>query len=289
MTAELTRQRLLLHADLISEGVISIDEYGIASMADRSQASSRSISKHIANKLGAQPGSNKLKGQTLGQKFESSVADFLSKTMPLLESIRPGSWRVECVGGSRSVDHLAQYEPYRHLDNLALAIKKDRMLQAAVGNLYSVSPDILILRSPESDEKINCNLPVVDNLSANLSTMRAKNYKTPVDLVHAVVSCKFTMRSDRAQNSRSEALSVIRNRKGRAPHIVVVTAEPSPSRLASLALGTGDIDTLYHIALPELLDAVDLLKNDEAKEMTKVLVEGQRIRDIADLPLDLCV
>ncbi len=37
--------------------------------------------------------------------------------------------------------------------------------------------------------------------------------------------------SDRAQNTRSEALNLIRNRKGRLPHIVVVTEEPSPSRL----------------------------------------------------------
>ena len=44
--------------------------------------------------------------------------------------------------------------------------------------------------------------------------------------------------------------------KRRVPHIMVVTAEPSPSRIASLALGTGDIDCVYHFALYELLDAV---------------------------------
>ena len=38
--------------------------------------------------------------------------------------------------------------------------------------------------------------------------------------------------------------SMIRNRKGHLPHIVVVTAEPMPNRLASLALGTGDIDCI---------------------------------------------
>lgn len=31
---------------------------------------------------------------------------------------------------------------------------------------------------------------------------------------HASISAKFTMRSDRAQNSRTEALNLIRNRKG---------------------------------------------------------------------------
>jgi hypothetical protein len=36
-----------------------------------------------------------------------------------------------------------------------------------------------------------------------------------------------------------------------------VTAEPLPSRIASLALGTGDVDCIYHAALYELVDAVE--------------------------------
>lgn len=82
---------------------------------------------------------------------------------------------------------------------------------------------------------------------------------------------------------------MLRNRKGRAPHIVVVTAEPTPSRLASLALGTGALDMVYHFALQELVEAVDELGNDEAKALLVSLIEGQRLRDISDLPLDLAV
>ena len=95
------------------------------------------------------------------------------------------------------------------------------------------------------------------------------------------------MRSDRAQNTRSEALNLIRNRKGRAPHIVAVTGEPTPSRIASIALGTGDIDCVYHFALPELERAIERCDNDEAKTMLEILIQGDRLRDIADLPLDL--
>ena len=82
---------------------------------------------------------------------------------------------------------------------------------------------------------------------------------------------------------------MIRNRKGRAPHIVVVTAEPTPSRLASLALGTGDLDMVYHFALPELVEGVQRCGNDEAESMLDILLDGKRLRDIADLPLDLAV
>lgn len=49
-------------------------------------------------------------------------------------------------------------------------------------------------------------------------------------ILRASVSAKYTMRSDRAQNSRTEALNLIYNRKGHLPHIVVATAEPMPNR-----------------------------------------------------------
>ena len=98
------------------------------------------------------------------------------------------------------------------------------------------------------------------------------------------------MRSDRAQNSRTEALGLIRNRKGHLPHIVVVTGEPLPARIASLALGTGDIDCVYHIALYELLDAVGKCSSrsrDEAMVLLNNMIDGKRLKDISDLPLDL--
>ena len=97
------------------------------------------------------------------------------------------------------------------------------------------------------------------------------------------------MRSDRAQNSRTEALNLIRNRKGHLPHIVVVTAEPMPNRLASLALGTGDIDCVYHFALHELITAVKDIGSEDSIETLETLVKGKRLKDISDLPLDLSV
>ena len=111
-----------------------------------------------------------------------------------------------------------------------------------------------------------------------MADLRKKNGGKPI--LHASVSAKWTMRSDRAQNSRTEALNLIRNRKGHLPHIVVVTGEPLPSRLASLALGTGDIDCVYHFALYELLDAVrdyDSHEREDIIETLENLVEGKRL------------
>ena len=69
----------------------------------------------------------------------------------------------------------------------------------------------------------------------------------------------------------------------------MVTAEPLPSRLASLALGTGDIDCVYHFALPELREAVEASGAEDSIEMLRILIEGKRMKDISDLPLDLAV
>lgn len=140
------------------------------------------------------------------------------------------------------------------------------------------------------DAEINADAVYVDETVATMASLRKQNGGKP--LLHASISAKWTMRSDRAQNSRTEALNLIRNRKGHLPHIVVVTGEPLPSRLASLALGTGDLDCVYHYALYELLDAVKEYGangREDIIETLENLIDGKRLKDISDLPLDLSV
>ena len=101
------------------------------------------------------------------------------------------------------------------------------------------------------------------------------------------------MRSDRSQNTRTEALNLIRNRKGKTPQIAVVAFEPMPSRLQSIAMGTGDVDCTYHAALYELIEAATEFAagnpRDSQAEILNDLVAGRRLRDISDLPLDLAI
>jgi hypothetical protein len=143
------------------------------------------------------------------------------------------------------------------------------------------------VRGLESDTSINRPEVLVDDDVSRLAALREANGGHP--LLHASISCKWTLRSDRAQNARSEALNLIRNRKGRLPHVVVVTGEPLPSRLSSIALGTGDIDCVYHFALPELVAAVEEIGHGDTLESLNVMINGKRLKDISDLPLDLAV
>jgi hypothetical protein len=273
------------HRRLLEDGVLTIDTNGVPSNADKSSRLSIAIAKGIADKLQADVQS-KILGQTSGALFEGINMAFLEETFPFLQNLRPGKWHVEKLG-NRNPIKTSSFAQYEHLDYLSTLTKADPKLAASLGNDYMVAPDVVIYRETEPDEVINQDEVIVDDLFCLHADLRKKNGGLP--LLHASVSAKWTIRSDRAQNSRTEALGLVRNRKGRLPHIVVVTAEPLPSRLASLALGTGDIDCVYHFALPELVETVSDLQAEDAREMLDILIGGKRLKDISDLPLDLAI
>lgn len=284
--ALIAKARRQFHEALISSFVLSISEEGVSSNADRANAPSLEIARRIAVSLGAATHA-KLPAQTSGTLFEGAVTDFLKNTFPKLQHLRPGKWDVFNLGNNSELS-TSSFAQYAHLSYLAEVMRRERELSTVLGNDYFVAPDIVIARQLCSDDEINAPALYVDASVCTKADLRAVNGGLP--LLHASVSAKWTMRSDRAQNSRTEALNLIRNRKGHLPHIVVVTGEPLPSRLASLALGTGDIDCVYHFALPELLAAVrDYATNgrEDIVEQVETLVRGKRLKDISDLPLDL--
>ena len=281
------KARADFHRRLVKDGILSLDENGVASNADSGNAPSREVAARIARELGAVR-RGKQKGQSSGAGFEDAVCGFIRGTFPELQNIRPGAWNVIRLG-NRSKVKTASFAQYEHLFYLAQAIQRDPGLLAALGNDYLVAPDVIVSRELCEDSEINSDAFVVDDNVARKSDLRKKNGGKP--LLHASISAKWTMRSDRAQNSRTEALNLMRDRKGRLPHIVVVTGEPLPSRIASLALGTGDIDCVYHFALYELEKAVREYGCEERQdivEQLEAMIAGKRLKDISDLPLDLC-
>jgi hypothetical protein len=105
--------------------------------------------------------------------------------------------------------------------------------------------------------------------------------------LHAAISCKWTIRSDRVQNVRHEFATLVRNRRGRLPHLVLVTAEPLPSRLISIARGTGEVDTVYHLLHDELDAAVRKVATLAQQEHWAELLEQRRVKPYAALARDL--
>lgn len=279
------RERARFHAGLLSAGILTINDKDIASNADSGSRASMAYALHVARALHSETVGERLAGQTSGGHFEAACTEFIRATFSQLGHLRPGKWTVQKVGGRGEAAGVARFEQYAHLVELNKAIKTNRSLQSVLGNGYAIAPDIVVYRDPVDDDTINRDQVLVDDTVAERASLRARFQPDPI--LHAVVSCKWTLRSDRAQNARSEALNLIRNRKGRLPHAVVVTAEPTPARISSLALGTGDIDCVYHFALSELVDAVAADGGGDTAELLDTMISGKRLKDIADLPLDL--
>lgn len=278
-------ERKRYHERLLQTGTLAINANGVATNADKDSVISVMIAKGIAEQLMAET-NERVAGQTAGASFEMLTMEFVKRTFPQLQHLRPGNWEVLKLG-NRSRTKTSTFAQYEHLAYLTELTKANRKLSSMIGNDYMVAPDIVVYRNLCSDEEINATEPIVNDTVCRYADLREKNGGKAI--LHASVSAKWTMRSDRAQNSRTEALNLIRNRKGHLPHIVVVTGEPLPSRIASLALGTGDIDCVYHFALPELIASVNSTERADVIETLKTLVEGKRLKDISDLPLDLSV
>ncbi len=285
MESLLATERRKYHHALLENGILTIDNAGIPSNADKSSKLSVAIATGIARTLMAET-AEKAVGQTSGAKFELVNMEFLLCTFPKLQNIRPGNWHIVKLGNRNSI-RASSFAQYEHLEYLSKLTEADARLAASMGNDYMVAPDVVIYRDAVEDSEINASCIIVDDAIARMAYLRKKNGGLPI--LHASISAKWTMRSDRAQNSRTEALGLIRNRKGNLPHIVVVTGEPLPSRLASLALGTGDIDCMYHFALYELVAAVQATGAEDSIELLDALIQGKRLKDISDLPLDLAV
>ena len=273
--------RVRLHDALTKDTLVFVGSENIPTIADKDNRLSVNIATALAVSLGAVKSRSRPAGQTLGTRFEQHCQAFLAETFTLLDHLRPGKWR---VGSGSSI---AQFAQYAHLLAIDKVLNENPGLKASLGGDYIIKPDIVIGRMPEEDSVINNRKIIVDDSSANYAVLRKKSGAG--EMLHASVSCKWTIRSDRVQNARAEALNLIRNRKGHLPHVVAVTAEPLPSRLASLCYGTGDLNCVYHIALPELISAVTKCGAEDALSTLTELVQGGRLKDISDLPLDLAV
>lgn len=183
-----------------------------------------------------------------GRPLEVAVAYVLRQKLPQLAPHR--EWVVP-TKEVRITDYL-QYEHLLEVDRLA----DEPALRVTLGRDYMIKPDVCV------------------GLAVGLGT----------PFLQAAVSCKWTIRSDRVQNIRHENNQMIRHRRARLPHLVTVTAEPLPTRLSSIARGTGEVDAVYHIAFQELQAAVWSTANIEQRNAWDEAVGQGRLLDFDALP-----
>lgn len=213
--------------------------------ADSDSNTSKLLAKHVLEALGVEP--DVVLPDTpdsLGPALEHAVCDHLRTTLPAVSPEQ--TWHVD---HKKKVADFAQYE---HLDRVAAAVRENATLRVDLGRDYLIKPDVTVgITRPATEIAIRPHL-------------------------HAAVSCKWTIRSDRVQNVRHEFLQMIRHRRGRLPHLVVVTAEPMPSRIASIARGTGEADAIYHIAFEPLKTAVaDIGSRRQLDDLNEIIEQGR--------------
>ena len=97
------------------------------------------------------------------------------------------------------------------------------------------------------------------------------------------LSLKWSLRTDRVQDCRSQGAKMAAVRRGPMPHFAAVTMEPRPYMLNLLGGGSGDVDCVYHLDLPALTAAVEgtcaLPKRRKTLETFHRLVSQGRLRD----------
>ena len=193
--AWLTKARREFHATLLG-GILTKSASGVPSNADKASRPSCEIAGSILGQLGPATTAPKLPGQTAGSDFEGVCARFVHVCFERMSHLRPGTFEVRKGGG------IAMFDQYAHLDELESIAKANREIATAIGSDYLIKPDIVVTRAPETDETVNAKGLLVDADTARLSSLRALNQS--LEILHASISCKWTLRSDRAQNARSE-------------------------------------------------------------------------------------
>ncbi|QFU85538.1 NgoMIV family type II restriction endonuclease [Amycolatopsis sp. YIM 10] len=218
----------------------------VPNSADSDNAGSLKLAAGMLDALEVQQGTRSAVPGSPGKPLEDAVRGDLEQQLRELHPDR--SWRVE-----RGVK-IAQFDQYVHLNELHQLVKSNPDLRITIGTDYLIEPDVTV---------------ALDQL------------KTASDrpLLHAAISCKWTIRSDRVQNIRHEFLQMIRHRRGRQPHLVTVTAEPLPTRLAAIARGTGEVDAVYHIAYDALAASVAANANTEQSEAWHEVTGQRRLLD----------
>lgn len=154
--------------------------------ADSDSNTSKLLARHVLEALGVESDVVLLDTpDNLGPALEHAVCDHLKASLPRLSPER--SWH---VGHKKTVADFAQYE---HLDRVAEAVRRNATLRVDLGRDYLIKPDVTVgVTYPTAEAATRPHL-------------------------HAAVSCKWTIRSDRVQNVRHEFLQMIRHRRGKLP------------------------------------------------------------------------
>lgn len=205
--------------------------------------------------------------------------------------------------------HLNTFQQYRHVGALADIEIEPSKAYATAWRRLKTEVGKRVTGPPAAVRRIETMIAAVEeSVAAEVEKRRKALYEVgsesllrldvtasepqPGRLPELVIglSLKWSLRTDRAQDCRSQGAKLSALRRGRMPHFAAVTMEPRPYMLNLLGGGSGDVDCVYHLDLPALTQAIDTVyggRTDKASRKTvdtfTRLVEQRRLRDYDEL------
>lgn len=271
--------------------------HGMPNTSDRSDKASVALGNALFEVLGVDP--DHRGDEPTGSPFALSVADHLAAQV----NASPGRVIVE------PERPLNVFQQYRHVGALAdIEIEQSPEYAKAWRRLVAEVRK-QVTSPPRTVERVEGLVKGVDDAVAGdvlrrrraLSEVGAESLlKLDVTIadpqpgrlpeLEVGLSLKWSLRTDRAQDCRSQGAKLSALRRGRMPHFAAVTMEPRPYMLNLLGGGSGDIDCVYHLDLRALTQAIDDVygaKVDKNAQRTvatfRRLVEQRRLRDYDEL------
>ena len=227
---------------------------GLPSNSDPTSRISVEIGLALAEATGATSDLPRLDGPRAGVDFERRTVRFIEGALTCVNELTQGDWRVE-TGSS-----IAEFARYDHLNSVRQAAATNNQLASVLYDDHSLVPGAFVGRRLKSSHPASPGSAVLSG----------------------VVACKWMIPRDIDER----AVNLLRCPEVPGDRVAVVTAEPLPGRIASIAIGAGQ-PCAYHVALKELQDILSRMRWSESREVLEIMVDQGRLRDILELPLDL--
>jgi hypothetical protein len=127
-----------------------------------------------------------VKEQTVGKQFADAVCSYLTASFDHPDLQRKADYKFLCNLS------IARFDQYSHLTEISRLVSENEELRSVLGTDYIIAPDIVMVRFPEPNSPYPGTMsPLFAEACEGLGTLIAS------------ISCKWSMRSDRAQNVRT--------------------------------------------------------------------------------------
>jgi hypothetical protein len=263
---------------------------GLPNTSDKNDAGSVEWGRALFAELHVDPSAHEL--DTIGSRMEQAATAELSRLRPDL------AFGSGTALGFEQYTHLRVFrdfskaykgpEPSLEADVIALRLKyKDADLKSFFSRVLRAQKQskndhdlVTALRAAMPEESLL-------NLDMTVAAPVTQNLQAPPIAPRLLIglSSKWSLRTDRAQDCISQGSKLVSLRRGRMPHYAVLTMEPRPAMLKLLAYGSGSVDCVYHLALPELRRAaasIETTKKGQSwrprEDLERMVAQG-RLRD----------